>query len=39
MSENRAPGFSRRRFLKGTAAASLGTAAAASLGTAVSGPG
>ena len=34
MSENRARDFSRRRFLKGTAAG----AAAASLGTAVSGP-
>ena len=38
MSENRARGFNRRLFLKGTAAVSLGTAATASLGTAVSGP-
>ena len=38
MSENRARGFNRRLFLKGTAAVSLGTAASASLGTAVSGP-
>ena len=38
MSENRARGFNRRLFLKGTAAVSLGTASSASLGTAVSGP-
>jgi hypothetical protein len=36
MGENRARAFDRRRFLKTTAAASLGTAATASLGTAVS---
>ena len=38
MSEDRARGFNRRLFLKGTAAVSLGTAAPASLGTAVSAP-
>jgi hypothetical protein len=38
MGENRAHAFDRRRFLKRTAAVSLGTAATASLGTAVSGP-
>jgi Animal haem peroxidase len=36
--ENKARAFNRRRFLKTTAAVSLGTAATASLGTAVSGP-
>ena len=38
MGENKARAFDRRRFLKRTAAVSLGTAATASLGTAVSGP-
>ena len=38
MGENKARAFDRRRFLKTTAAVSLGTAATASMGTAVSGP-
>jgi hypothetical protein len=37
MGENKARAFDRRRFLKTTAAASLGTAATASLGTAITG--
>ena len=37
MGENKARAFDRRRFLKTTAAVSLGTAATASLGTAVTG--
>ena len=37
MGENKAREFDRRRFLKTTAAASLGTAATASLGTAITG--
>ncbi len=39
MGENKARAFDRRRFLKTTAAASLGTAATASLGTAITGAG